>query len=128
MRCNFIRYDENSLRCSVCGYAIRSNTNNEIFRDCDKIQDKNTKITITNKLHNLIVSTANYVKSGMQNVSDEKYKERLNICNGRSSGVICPYFNDNKCDKCGCYFIAKLRMASEKCPLTPPKWGPVEES
>jgi hypothetical protein len=32
----------------------------------------------------------------------------------------CPMNQDNKCKKCGCYLVAKLRSTNSKCPLN--KW------
>lgn len=52
-----------------------------------------------------------------------KYAERVAICRG------CEHRQDNQCQVCGCKLegvaVAKLRWATESCPLEAPKWGPL---
>jgi hypothetical protein len=49
-------------------------------------------------------------------VSDEIYKERMNICKG------CEKYNEfeNMCKECGCYVPAKAKIIMDSCPLD--KW------
>ncbi len=42
--------------------------------------------------------------------------ERLAICG------VCPELVDNRCRLCGCHFMAKISLATEHCPMDPPKW------
>lgn len=49
-----------------------------------------------------------------------EYDRRLATCRA------CPEFDaiPARCRLCGCYASLKLRLAAERCPLEPPKWGP----
>lgn len=47
-------------------------------------------------------------------VSQEERNRRLAICEA------CQYFVDNRCRKCGCFALAKIELATEKCPID--KW------
>ena len=46
----------------------------------------------------------------------EVRKERMAICG------TCEYFNNNKCDLCGCVMPLKTKFANMTCPHDPPKW------
>ena len=46
----------------------------------------------------------------------EVRKERMAICGQ------CEYFNNNKCDLCGCVMPLKTTFANMTCPHDPPKW------
>jgi hypothetical protein len=39
-----------------------------------------------------------------------------------------PLAINSVCTACSCLLIAKVRLASEKCPLDPPKWEAVERA
>lgn len=47
-------------------------------------------------------------------------QERYRICEK------CPFNQFGKCihEGCGCFVGSKIRVASESCPMTPPKWTP----
>lgn len=49
----------------------------------------------------------------------EVRKERMVIC-GK-----CEYFNDGKCDLCGCVMSLKTTWKNMRCPHDPPKWTEV---
>ncbi len=51
-------------------------------------------------------------------VNQEDRAKRLAIC------ASCPELVDDKCRKCGCFFLAKISLATEKCPID--KWLAVE--
>ena len=77
--------------------------------------------TIKEKIKNLMKATADYVKSGFVNVTDEQYKERLDICS------ICEFKSENwKCNACGCNLLIKARMQSSTCPKD--KWSKIEDN
>lgn len=71
-------------------------------------------------------SLLNWKEKGCPMVSREERKRRLSICQG------CPYWNEKgnflfgECTApgCGCTRI-KMALATERCPLTPPKWDRV---
>lgn len=65
-------------------------------------------------------SAKKWVGGGLKITDDATLKYRLEACHG------CEYWNPNgfkgtgRCMKCGCSTWAKLRMATEKCPIN--KW------
>ena len=52
-------------------------------------------------------------------VPDNIFADRLNICK------TCKNFDAKRmrCNLCGCFANLKLKLATEQCPLNPPKWG-----
>jgi hypothetical protein len=57
------------------------------------------------------------MRSGGETVSDEEKERRLSICKS------CSQNHGGSCLKCGCILAIKCGMATESCPLDPPKWG-----
>lgn len=55
-----------------------------------------------------------WVSKGMPLTSPEELKRRQETCNA------CEHFTGSKCKLCGCFTEAKLRMATEVCPIK--KW------
>jgi len=55
-------------------------------------------------------SATEYVRSGMENVSETQYETRLKICE------VCPFRKDTQCTKCGCYIELKAKWATSTCP------------
>lgn len=51
-------------------------------------------------------------------VSQEEQERRLAICVSN----VCGQYADGKCKVCGCVAKWKAKIASEKCPLSPPFW------
>jgi hypothetical protein len=51
-------------------------------------------------------------------VGDEERDRRLDICRA------CPEYDaaNDRCRKCGCVGKWKAKLATEHCPLDPPKW------
>jgi predicted Zn-ribbon and HTH transcriptional regulator len=68
-------------------------------------------------------SITNWAKSGFQVPEDEIYNTRLAICKTCDQWDAEAFMGTGRCNKCGCSTQAKLRMATEKCPID--KWGPV---
>ena len=66
---------------------------------------------------NLIDKAKNAIK--IQFVPAEISDERLNICKS------CEEFEHtlSRCKKCGCFMIAKTKVARAKCPIG--KWQPI---
>lgn len=59
--------------------------------------------------------------AGVDKASDEEIERRQAICKGCEFAVkVLGVFK--KCGKCGCVIKAKIRLASEHCPLEKPKW------
>jgi hypothetical protein len=65
-------------------------------------------------------SIGSWAKSGFELTDEETLEKRMAICKA------CPEWDKDgmggtgRCRKCGCSTQAKLRMASEKCPID--KW------
>lgn len=70
------------------------------------------KPNIIKKAWNLSNSIIQYAKSGFDNTSKEKYKERLTLCNS------CELLNKEKgtCTICGCVMSVKAKWDVESCP------------
>jgi len=69
--------------------------------------NRSAPVRLTNAL-------AAWVSKGMPITPPEELKARQEACNS------CEHFTGNKCKLCGCFTQAKLRMATEKCPIG--KW------
>ena len=76
------------------------------------------------KTINLAGSVSSWVKSGLPICSKEVLSDRFDICKGCEFWDQSGFTGTGKCQKCGCSTQAKLRMATEKCPID--KWMQVE--
>jgi hypothetical protein len=78
---------------------------------------------LTSKAKSLLAAGINWTSKGFELASEEQLKYRMEICKS------CPFWDPEgmmgtgKCNKCGCSTQAKLRMATEKCPID--KWLPI---
>jgi hypothetical protein len=61
-------------------------------------------------------------KSGFKMVTASQYEERTNICKSCEFWNPKAFYNTGQCVKCGCSTKAKLKLATEKCPVG--KWFP----
>ena len=68
---------------------------------------------------------ANYVKSGMSNVSVDQYEERLKICDTCPNKVEGTH-NDS-CGLCGCNIAVKAKWSTTKCPDKPARWPEIKK-
>ena len=73
-------------------------------------KEKHKFPSVGRQIFNFAKAATNYVRSGMDNVSESEYHVRLSICND------CPFRKDSKCSKCGCYIETKARWATSTCP------------
>lgn len=88
---------------------------------------RRTAPTMLDKARTLVRAMAAWQAAGRPVVSREIRKERLAICHA------CTHWNPSgnlglgECGSpgCGCTKF-KAYLATERCPLTPPKWGPVK--
>lgn len=72
-----------------------------------------------------VKSITDWAKGGFGTVSPQTFQNRINICKK------CEHWQhwgstEGRCRKCGC-ISAKHRMNTSRCPLNPPKWGPVSK-
>jgi hypothetical protein len=75
-------------------------------------------------LTSLAGSLQNWVKGGFQTTSDAALNKRLEICQGCDFWDAQGFSHTGRCKKCGCSTWAKLRLATERCPIG--KWEAVE--
>lgn len=61
-------------------------------------------------------SMVRWVKGGMALVADRQHGDRLRKCDA------CPWRKGFWCTKCRCVCYLKAKLATEKCPDSPPRW------
>lgn len=113
----------NDGKCSKLDENIRMAV---FFPDCPEgLWEANENYPkLTQQLKTFASSMANWVKNGLTRVPEEIYDKRLLVCKS------CEFWDGKalkgtgRCRKCGCSTWAKLRLASEKCPID--KWGRYE--
>ncbi len=70
--------------------------------------------SIFQKAVNFGQAALRHAATGFQQVSEEEYQRRLEVCQG------CEFFRNNSCMKCGCQvagsLLSKARWASSVCP------------
>jgi hypothetical protein len=73
---------------------------------------------IAEQAANAAKAAGRFVASGLKTVDKAEYERRLAICKA------CDQYDAKqaRCVLCGCRTKYKLRMATESCPLDPPKW------
>jgi hypothetical protein len=71
----------------------------------------------------IYASTAKFIKYGRPVVSLHELKCRMQLCKACEWWDAAALKGTGRCKKCGCSTWAKLRMATERCPIG--KWEPV---
>jgi hypothetical protein len=86
------------------------------------ISDKWEGVTPTNlqMMGSAIKAAADWTKSGFPIPDPETFNARLETCKGCEFWDESGFAKTGRCRKCGCSTQAKLRMATEKCPIG--KW------
>ena len=86
------------------------------------ISDKWEGVTPTNSqmMGSAIKAAADWTKSGFPIPDPETFNARLETCRGCEFWDESGFAKTGRCKKCGCSTQAKLRMATEKCPIG--KW------
>lgn len=106
----------------VCAYCMSRGENTP--EHAAKV--KTTPPSLPQQTVALSRSIFNWGATGFMITPPNILEERFEVCRA------CPEWDANglagtgRCKKCGCSTQAKLRMATEKCPLD--KWGPVTSS
>lgn len=81
---------------------------------------KESELTISKMAKTAMEATSEWTLSGFKKTDELTLKTRLETCKD------CEFWNSSgfggtgRCMKCGCSTWAKLRMATEKCPIG--KW------
>lgn len=92
------------------------------IKQSDLIQIQKSKLNATSldKLDSFIRSSISWMKSGFDIIDDFNLSKRMQICISCEFWDKASFRGTGKCTKCGCSTWAKLRMATERCPLG--KW------
>lgn len=69
-----------------------------------------------------VESAKNWALHGFTHTSEKTLKNRLETCQSCEFWKAEAFNNTGRCMKCGCSTWAKIRMATERCPIG--KWGP----
>jgi len=86
---------------------------------------ENEKPSVSDQAVGLIKSTVDWVKKDkFHTVSPEIFNQRKEVCIGCDKWDKNGFNGMGRCGVCGCS-VGKLYIPSAKCPLNPPKWGPV---
>lgn len=93
--------------CPFC----KNNTSKE---ETAVVTEKKRPPSLLQQGWNFASAVTDYVKSGMQNVSEEDFAERMKICDG------CEWRSNGRCMKCGCFVNKKASWATADCPIG--KW------
>ncbi len=85
----------------------------EVAQEAAKAQDR-AMPPLREQAWNLVRSLADFVADGCKTVSEDQYRQRLEICDG------CDQRRGNRCRQCGCRLSLKARGRAFRCPLS--KW------
>jgi hypothetical protein len=88
-----------------------------------KNNEKNKYPSLGTMLQSFTESVTEWAKKGFKVVNEKQFNDRLNICKGCELWDKEALGGSGRCTQCGCSTQAKLRIATEKCPVD--KWGPV---
>ena len=84
------------------------------------------KADIIRTIQNFANSSIKFCSSGFPVVSNESLALRESICKSCNEWDATALNGTGRCRKCGCSTWAKLRMATERCPIG--KWEAVEKT
>lgn len=112
----------------IVGNSYYPNQFKDILNNEQSIQTNETvKGLSTNPTPNTLAmtkslanSTTKWIVSGFKRTDEETLKNRTEVCQSCEFWNAQAFNNTGRCMKCGCSTWAKLRMATEKCPIG--KW------
>lgn len=131
--CNFCGSPVSGNVCPVCNMFVNVGKNTrELTEKPEKPVKQIKEPSLLTKVGNVSMAITRHVKNRFRNISENKQKKRLEICQK------CEYYNESNisCRSCGCYLLVKTSWASEFCPegkweseksdqkSTPPLKGP----
>jgi hypothetical protein len=79
--------------------------------------------SLASRAVSFVSAVVGHVAAGLPQASEEDKAKRLAICQA------CENYDGGGCRACGCPgagLAMKLGWADGRCPIEPPKWGPVE--
>jgi hypothetical protein len=77
-------------------------------------QGRTMSCDVCGKVGELARTTGTWMLSGMPIATPETQGNRIALCRS------CDHFKGQFCAKCGCFMMAKTRMATARCPVG--KW------
>ena len=84
---------------------------------------KKLSVNELKKIHDFLAAIQKFTASGFASTPPEILAEREATCRACDQWDAAALNNTGRCRKCGCSTWAKLRMATERCPLG--KWEAV---
>ena len=103
-----------------CIACIKNNENNKDYAEKSIRKKEELNMSNADKFIGFGRSMAKWGKSGFQMTSDQDLSLRMGVCKSCEFWDSKGFHYTGSCKKCGCSTQAKLRMASEKCPIG--KW------
>lgn len=79
---------------------------------------------LSTQAKSLLKAGINWAKKGFPVVNEAQLNERLSMCASCEHWDKQAFKGTGRCKLCGCSTQAKLRLATEKCPID--KWGPIQ--
>lgn len=126
LKCEFASANGHYGVCGKCGCDIESKV--RIATETCPIGNWETiesnPPSLAQMASTFLGSTMQWAKSGMKTTTTEQFYSRIEICKGCEFWEGSGFAGTGRCKKCGCSTQAKLRMATEKCPID--KWGPIK--
>lgn len=104
----------------VCAYCVSRGENTP--EHAEKL--KATPPSLSQQAASLGKALINWTASGFSPTPPDILAKRMEICKACPEWDASGMAGTGRCKKCGCSTQAKLRMATEKCPID--KWGPVK--
>lgn len=92
----------------------------EKFQIDENLIEKMALPKIATMAKTLTKSTTQWAVNGFKRTDEETLKNRTEVCQSCEFWNAQAFNNTGRCMKCGCSTWAKLRMATEKCPIG--KW------
>ena len=99
-----------------CGDYVEITQGKFIDIQRQKIQEPNS----FQKAESLLISSISWMKAGFEIADETKMSERKSICKECEYWISSAWNGTGKCKLCGCSTWAKIRIATEKCPIG--KW------
>jgi hypothetical protein len=100
----------------VCAYCVSKGENTPEHAAAIKVNPP----SFSEQVKGLGKAVASWTTSGFPIPDPETFNARLETCKGCEFWDESGFVNTGRCQKCGCSTQAKLRMATEKCPIG--KW------
>lgn len=105
-----------------CGDHVKITQGKFIDIQRQKIQEPNS----FKKAESLLISSISWMQSGFEISDETKMSERKSICKKCEHWISSAWNGTGKCNLCGCSTWAKIRIATEKCPIG--KWEAIEKT